>query len=91
MMVRTQISLNPDELERAKARAAERGLSLAELIRQALRKELDPPREAAGISRIVGMIEGPLLDEGKSIDEYVADAIEADYERELSQRHLLGL
>jgi hypothetical protein len=40
-MVRTQISFEPEEYERAQRLAADRGMSLAELCRRGLREALD--------------------------------------------------
>lgn len=39
-MIRTQISLTEEQMKRARREAAARGISLAELVRQALEQEL---------------------------------------------------
>lgn len=80
MMVRTQISLPPHELQEARERAGELGISLAELVRRALRKELTAKPES-GISGLIGMIKGPVRDTGQTIDEDVGDFLNEEYER----------
>ncbi len=89
MMVRTQISLDDADLQLAKRRAGELGISLAELIRRALRKELGTAEKPNGISAIFGMITGPVANTGTSIDEDVADHLDEEHEHELRERHLL--
>lgn len=82
MMVRTQISLEPSELEAAKRRAGELGISLAELVRQALRRELEDaePRKRSGISAIFGMISGPPIPV-EDYDDIIGDALLEEQER----------
>lgn len=56
MMVRTQISLSPEEYDAAKREAARLGISLAELLRRSLRALL-PADEAKPWMRFAGMVE----------------------------------
>lgn len=56
MMVRTQISLTPEEYEAAKREAARLGISFAELLRRSLRSLL-PPDGSKPWMRFAGMIE----------------------------------
>jgi len=64
MMVRTQISLSAADHRRAKARAAEQGVSLAEYLRRLLARDLGEGRPKADVTR--------LFDLGKSDDPDVA-------------------
>jgi len=81
MMVRTQISLDAADLQAAKHAAAERGISLAEFVRQAIRAQLDQRQPPTGISAIFG-IAGPAepipVDQ---MDRLVGESIEAEVER----------
>jgi len=45
MMQRLMIQAEPELVERAKRRAAERGVSVAQVVREALEHELDSPEE----------------------------------------------
>lgn len=45
-MLRTQISLTPEQMERARSEAARRGTSLAALVREALDRHLNETSEA---------------------------------------------
>jgi hypothetical protein len=45
MMQRLMIQAEPELVERAKRRAAERGVSVAQVVREALEHELDSPDE----------------------------------------------
>lgn len=45
-MIRTQISLSPEQMRRARSEARRRGVSLAELVRQALNRTLDEAPDA---------------------------------------------
>jgi hypothetical protein len=48
MMERTQISLDPEALRRARRRAADLGISFAELVRRLLAEELTLERRVVG-------------------------------------------
>ncbi len=90
MMVRTQISLDPLELRQAKSRAHDLGISLAEFVRQAVRKELGSGSTSGDISEIFGMAGAggePIAVE--DYDDIIADAINEEYEEGLRTRHLL--
>ena len=47
MMSRTQITLDPETQRRARQRASDMGLSLAEYIRRLVSRDLEEPREAS--------------------------------------------
>lgn len=80
MMRRTQIMLDPTEHRRATERAAEEGISLAEYIRRLVRAdaELPPPTD---IRSIMGIGDSGGSNIAKYKDEYIGEAIEADWKR----------
>lgn len=81
-MVRTQIALDPEDHRRVKRRAAEQGVSLAEYVRRAVRRELgDEQRPATDISVIFGLGSSGGSDIAKHKDRYVGEAVEAEYLR----------
>jgi hypothetical protein len=69
-MIRTQISLSPAEYKAAKQEAAKLGISLAELLRQALRSSL-PVDDSKPWMRFAGMIESGDPQSSQRIDEIV--------------------
>jgi hypothetical protein len=64
MMSRTQITLDPETQRKARHRAAQMGVSLAEYVRRLVARDLDEPRPAVDV-RIV-------FDLGSSSDSDVA-------------------
>jgi hypothetical protein len=72
-MIRTQVSLDEHEYDLAKEEAKALGISVAELIRRALRQAL-PPRGTAPWMRYAGMIESGDRRSSQSIDEIVYGA-----------------
>lgn len=83
MMVRTQVSLPTELHRRAKARAAERGVSLAEYVRSALLEDLNAERsEARGdIEAVFGLFDSGGSDIARYKDEYVAEAARGEHHR----------
>jgi hypothetical protein len=79
MTQRTQISLPPEDHRRARARAADLGVSLAEYIRRLVARDLYAERDAAPVEALFGL--GSSAD-GSDVsthkDAYVGEAIEAD-------------
>lgn len=69
-MIRTQISLTPEEYAAAKREAARLGISLAELLRRSLRTLL-PVDASKPWMRYAGMVETGEADSSLSIDEVV--------------------
>jgi plasmid stability protein len=75
-MIRTQISLSDDQMRRAKAEAARRGVSLAAIVRQALDEMLDGEGRAAVIQRAreaVGGFRSGFQDTSDRHDEVLAE------------------
>jgi hypothetical protein len=69
-MIRTQISLDEREYELAKRQAARLGISVAELMRRALRHVLPLERKAPWM-RFAGFVESGNPQSSQSIDEVV--------------------
>ena len=69
-MIRTQISLEPDEYELAKKEAKTLGISVAEFVRRAVRQML-PPNGNAPWMRYAGLVESGDPQLSRSIDEVV--------------------
>lgn len=69
-MIRTQISLNEAEYEMAKAEAKRLGVSLAELLRRALRL-LIPPRKDKPWMRFCGDVASGNPRSSQEIDEVI--------------------
>ncbi len=82
MMVRTQIALDAEDHRRAKRRAAELNVSLAEYVRRAVRHDLGgEERPKADISEIFGIGSSGGSNIAKHKDRYVGEAVEAEYLR----------
>jgi hypothetical protein len=89
MMVRTQIMLDEEAHRRAKRRAAELGISLAQYVRQAVDRDLGPggeQRHKRDVSRIAGLFNSGGSDIAKHKDEYIGDAVWDDYLRSTGRR-----
>jgi hypothetical protein len=84
MMVRTQIALDADAHRRAKRRAAERGVSLAEYVRQVVDRDLgEQPK--GDISAIFGLFNSGGSDIANHKDEYIGEALWQSYLRRTGQ------
>lgn len=69
-MIRTQVSLDESEYKRAKAQARAQGISVAELLRRALRDSLLPSGKGAWM-QYSGMVQSGDPHSSRSIDEIV--------------------
>jgi len=69
-MIRTQISLSPEEYRAAKQEAKRLGISLAEFFRRSLRSAL-PVDESSPWMRYAGMVESGDPHSSQRIDEVV--------------------
>jgi hypothetical protein len=76
-MHRTQIMLEPAEHQRARRRAAERGISLGEYIRRLVRDDLEGPRPVAGIQAIFDLGDSGGSDIAASKDTHLGEALAA--------------
>jgi hypothetical protein len=84
MMARVQISLAKEEQKRAKVRADEFGISFAEYIRRLVRADLEETTPPEGIAAIFDLGDSGGSDVARLKDEYVGEALEAEYLRERS-------
>jgi Arc/MetJ-type ribon-helix-helix transcriptional regulator len=86
-MIRTQVQLNEPQAEKLKRIAAARGVSMAEVIREAVDRLPDRDDRSERWARARAMlgtfhdVEGR-IDVSVRHDEYLADALEADLHRE---------
>lgn len=73
IMIRTQISLDPELYRDARERARREGISFAELVRRALSRILDPELGERPWMRLAGAIEDAGPDASQSVDAVVYD------------------
>jgi len=80
MMARTQITLDPELHRKARARAAELGISLAEYIRRLVAADLKPAGRKVDVSALfnLGDSRGKGLPPIEDWDDAVGEAIEAE-------------
>lgn len=81
MMARTQITLEPETHKRARQRASDLGVSLAEYFRQLVRKDLGVRRKKADVSRIFDLGSSGGSNIAKNKAQMIAEAFEADFVR----------
>jgi len=77
MMERTQISLEPTMLRRAKARAAELGISLAEYVRRLLARDLGEPGRNADVTEVFNLGASGGSNVARDKDAMVGEAVSA--------------
>ena len=82
MMVRTQIALPTEEHRRAKAKAAQLNISLAEYLRRLVARDLSGERPRGDITRMFNLGRSGRSDISTRVDEFVGEAVEAEYRRE---------
>ncbi len=75
MLVRTQISLPPDDHRRAKERAAELGISLSEYFRQLVARDLGAPRGKADVTRLFNLGASDYDDVAANHDAHLAEIL----------------
>jgi hypothetical protein len=77
MMQRTQISLDPELLRRAKRKAQDLGVSLAEYIRRLVLRDIDQDAsQQFDVRKIIGLGSSGGSNIARHKDEYIADAVE---------------
>lgn len=91
-MVRTQISLERELHRRARERARELGVSLAELTRRALERELrtEGVESRGDITAIFALGDSGGSDVAREKDRYLAEATRREYERKLGSSGATG-
>jgi hypothetical protein len=77
MMARTQIALPPEDQRRARARAAELGISFAEYVRGLVARDLGATGGAADPTALFDLGDSGGSDVAREQDRYVGDAVEA--------------
>ena len=75
MMQHTQITLDPAEHRRARRRAAELGISLAEYVRRLVRQDLEGPTVHGDPTSLFALGDSGGSDVATAKDVYVAEAI----------------
>ena len=81
MVVRTQVTLDAQEHRRAKERAAQLGISLAEYVRRLVASDLGGRRQSADPAVIFNLGDSGGSDVAARKDDYVGDAVEAESAR----------
>lgn len=76
MMQRTQITLEPDEHRRARRRAADLGISLAEYIRRLVRRDLAWSGPAGDVNAIFAIGDSGGSDVATGKDDYLGEAVD---------------
>lgn len=74
-MVRTQITLDRQMRNRARRRAAEMGISLAEYVRRLLARDLDQPRPDADPSAVFDLGDSGGSDVARDKDRLLGEAV----------------
>lgn len=75
MMVRSQISLPAEEQRRARARANELGISLAEYVRRLVRADLGETSRAENVRSAFDLGDSGESDVARHKDAYLGDAV----------------
>jgi hypothetical protein len=75
MVVRTQVTLDAEAHRRAKRRAADLGISLAEYVRRVVDRDLGEVPRHADPSEIFGLFDSGSADVASAKDRYVDDAV----------------
>ncbi len=75
MMQRTQITLDPTDHRRARRRAAELGISLAEYVRRLVRRDLEAPTAKTDPTALFSLGDSGGSDVSVGKDPYIAEAI----------------
>ena len=78
MMTRTQIALDSESHRRARERAADLGISLAEYVRRLVERDLGAGEQQVDPSALFNLGNSGGSDIARYKDEYIGEAIEAD-------------
>lgn len=81
MLQRTQITLPSDEHRRARRRAAELGISLAEYLRRLIRSDLESPARRGDVAALFDLGDSGGSDVAREKDSYLGAAVEASKAR----------
>lgn len=87
MTARTQITLDPETQRRARAKAAELGISFAEYVRRLVANDLGEPKSKPDVSLIFNLIdEGPPTDIARDKDKMIGEAVWDNYLRKIGRK-----
>lgn len=75
MMLRTQLSFDAEALRRARERAAQLGISLAEYVRRLVNRDLGEPAQKADPSVLFNLGDSGGSDIARDKDEMVGEAV----------------
>jgi hypothetical protein len=75
MMSRTQITLDPETQRRARHRAAQMGISLAEYVRRLVGRDLDQPRHVADVRVVFDLGTSSGSDVARNKDAMLGEAV----------------
>jgi len=79
--------MDPETQRRARAKAAELGISFAEYVRRLVERDLGPPKPKADISVIFDLItEGEPTDIARDKDKMIGDAVWEEYLEETGRK-----
>jgi len=81
MMARTQITLEPETHRRARQRAHDLGVSLAEYLRTLVKRDLGNPKPKGDVTCLFNLGDGGPSDIAAQKGQMIAEAIEADFKR----------
>lgn len=79
MVARTQISMEPELHKRAKVRAAQLGISLAEYVRRLVARDVEAPGRVADPAAVFNLGDSGGSDIARRKDDYVAEAVAAEH------------
>ena len=77
MMARLQVSFPPEEQRRARARAADLGISFAEYVRQLVARDLGEERPTSDPRELFDLGDSGQADVANEKHRYVGEAVEA--------------
>jgi hypothetical protein len=77
MMSRTQITLDPETQRKARHRAAQMGVSLAEYVRRLVARDLDEPRRAVDVRAVFDLGRSSGADVARNKDAMLGEAAAA--------------
>jgi hypothetical protein len=81
MMARTQLTIERELLKKAKRRAAELGVSLAEYVRSLVAKDLAQPAPPTDASAVFDLGDSGGSDVARQKDRYMGEAVASDRAR----------
>jgi hypothetical protein len=87
MNARIQITMDPEMRRRARAKAAELGISFAEYVRRVIDRDLGEAKPKADISTFFDLIkDGPPSDIARDKDKLIGEAVWQEYLHETGRK-----